>query len=187
MGKLFVISGSSGVGKGTVIKRLLEKNPDFELSISCTTRNKREGEIDGVHYHFMSKQNFMSAVENGDFLEWAEFSGNYYGTNRKFVEQALNENKKIILEIETQGAMQVKEKFENAVLIFILPPSLDELEKRLRGRGTESEEAIQKRLNTVKSEMINSKKFDYTVVNDVVEDTVLKIEDIITNEQITAN
>ena len=94
MGKLFVISGSSGVGKGTVIKRLLEKNPDFELSISCTTRNKREGEIDGVHYHFMSKQNFMSAVENGDFLEWAEFSGNYYGTNRKFVEQALNENKK---------------------------------------------------------------------------------------------
>ena len=187
MGKLFVISGSSGVGKGTVIKRLLEKNPDFELSISCTTRNKREGEIDGVHYHFMSKQNFMSAVENGDFLEWAEFSGNYYGTIRKFVEQALNENKKIILEIETQGAMQVKEKFENAVLIFILPPSLDELEKRLRGRGTESEEAIQKRLNTVKSEMINSKKFDYTVVNDVVEDTVLKIEDIITNEQITAN
>ncbi len=187
MGKLFVISGSSGVGKGTVIKRFLEKNPDFELSVSCTTRNKREGEIDGVHYHFMSKQDFMNAVENGDFLEWAEFSGNCYGTNKKFVEQALHENKKVILEIETQGAMQVKEKLENAVLIFILPPSLEELEKRLRGRGTESEDAIQKRLNTVKSEMINSKKFDYTVTNDKVEDTVIKIEEIISNEQVTVN
>lgn len=187
MGKLFVISGSSGVGKGTVIKRLLEKNPDFELSVSCTTRNKREGEIDGVHYHFMSKENFMNAIKNDEFLEWAEFSGNCYGTNKKFVEQALNENKKIILEIETQGAMQVKEKFENAVLIFILPPNLEELEKRLRGRGTESEDAIQKRLNTVKSEMINAKKFDYTVINDVIEDTVIKIEDIIKNEQVAAH
>lgn len=184
MKKLFVISGSSGVGKGTVIKKFLEKNPDFKLSVSCTTRQKREGEQHGVNYYYLSREEFMNAVDSGDFLEWAEFSGNCYGTNKKFVEECLNNDENLLLEIDTQGAIQVKEKMDNAILIFILPPSLEELENRLRGRGTESEEAIQKRLNTVKSEMENSKYFHYKVVNDTVDRAVEEIENIIKNEQV---
>lgn len=183
MKKLFVISGSSGVGKGTIIKKFLEKNPEFKLSVSCTTRQKREGEVHGVNYYYLTREDFMNAVENGDFLEWAEFSGNCYGTNKKFVEQCLENDENLLLEIDTKGALQVKDKMENAVLIFILPPSLEELERRLRGRGTESEEAIQKRLATVESEMENSKQFKYTVVNDVVDRAVEEIENIIKNEQ----
>ncbi|MGN1125610.1 MAG: guanylate kinase, partial [Candidatus Gastranaerophilaceae bacterium] len=152
MKKLFVISGSSGVGKGTIIKRFLEKNPDFKLSISCTTRAKRAGEKHGVNYYYLTREEFKNAVNRGEFLEWAEFSGNCYGTNQKFVQDCLDNDENLLLEIDTQGALQVKEKMQNAVLIFILPPSIEELERRLRGRGTESEEAIQKRLNTVKSE-----------------------------------
>lgn len=184
MKKLFVISGSSGVGKGTVIKKFLEKNPDFKLSVSCTTRPKREGEVHGVNYYYLTKEEFNTAVEQGDFLEWAEFSGNYYGTNKKFVENCLNNDENLLLEIDTQGAFQVKDKMDNAVLIFIMPPSLQELEKRLRGRGTETEEAILKRLNTVKSEMENSKEFHYVVINDIVDRAVEEIENIIKNEQV---
>ena len=184
MKKLFVISGSSGVGKGTVIKRFLEKNPSFKLSVSCTTRAKREGEKHGVNYYYLTREEFMNSVEKGEFLEWAEFSGNCYGTNKKFVEQGLKNNENILLEIDTQGALQVKEKMNNAVLIFIMPPSFEELEKRLRGRGTETEEAIQKRLNTVKSEMENAKHFHYHVVNDEVDRAVEEIENIIKNEQV---
>ncbi len=184
MKKLFVISGSSGVGKGTVIKRFLEKNPDFKLSVSCTTRPMRTGEKHGVNYYYLNREEFMQSVENGEFLEWAEFSGNCYGTNKKFVQNCLDNNENLILEIDTQGALQVKEKMSNAVLIFIMPPSLEELENRLRGRGTETEDAIQKRLNTVKSEMENAKKFHYNVINDDVERAVEEIENIIKNEQI---
>ncbi len=184
MKKLFVISGSSGVGKGTVIKRFLEKNPDFKLSVSCTTRPMRAGEKHGVNYYYLNREEFMQSVENGEFLEWAEFSGNCYGTNKKFVQNCLDNNENLILEIDTQGALQVKEKMSNAVLIFIMPPSLEELENRLRGRGTETEDAIQKRLNTVKSEMENAKKFHYNVINDDVERAVEEIENIIKNEQI---
>lgn len=184
MKKLFVISGSSGVGKGTIIKRFLEKNPNFKLSVSCTTRGKRDGEEHGVNYYFLTREEFMSAVEKGEFLEWAEFSGNCYGTNKKFVQQCLDNDEDLLLEIDTQGALQVKKKMDNAVLIFILPPSVEELERRLRGRGTETEEAIQKRLNTVKSEMENSKFFNYKVINDEVDRAVEEIENIIKNEQV---
>ncbi|MBR1681472.1 guanylate kinase [bacterium] len=184
MKKLFVISGSSGVGKGTVIKKFLERNPNFKLSVSCTTRTKRPGEEHGVNYYYLTREEFMKAVDNGEFLEWAEFSGNCYGTNEKFVRQGLENNEDILLEIDTQGALQVKEKMENAVLIFIMPPSLEELENRLRGRGTETEEAIQKRLNTVQSELKNSKHFHYNVVNDEVDRAVEEIENIIKNEQV---
>lgn len=184
MKKLFVISGSSGVGKGTIIKRFLEKNPNFKLSVSCTTRGKRDGEEHGVNYYFLTREEFMSAVEKGEFLEWAEFSGNCYGTNKKFVQQCLDNDKDLLLEIDTQGALQVKKKMDNAVLIFILPPSVEELERRLRGRGTETEEAIQKRLNTVKSEMENAKFFNYKVINDEVDRAVEEIENIIKNEQV---
>ena len=183
MKKLFVISGSSGVGKGTVIKKFLEKNPNFKLSVSCTTRQKRPGEEHGINYYYLTREEFMNAVDNGEFLEWTEFSGNCYGTNKKFVQNCLDNNENLILEIDTQGALQVKDKMDNAILIFILPPSMEELENRLRGRGTETEEAIQNRLNTVKSEMNNSKQFHYTVVNDEVEKAVVEIENIIKNEQ----
>ncbi len=184
MKKLFVISGSSGVGKGTVIKRFLENNPNFKLSVSCTTRQKRPGEENGVNYYYLTREEFMQSVEKGEFLEWAEFSGNCYGTNKKFVQQCLDNNEDLLLEIDTQGALQVKEKMNNAVLIFILPPSLEELENRLRGRGTETEEAIQKRLNTVKFEMENAKYFHYQVINDEVDRAVKEIENIIQNEQV---
>lgn len=179
MGKLVVISGSSGVGKGTVIKEFLSKNPEYKLSISCTTRQPREGEVDGVNYFFLTRQDFKIAIDEGKFLEWAEFSGNMYGTRLDYVSKKLNEGHNIILEIDTQGALKVKAQIPDAMLIFILPPSLEELEARLRGRHTETEEAIQKRLGTIKSEMENSKKYDYTIVNDSVENAVEALEKLL--------
>ena len=182
MGKLYVISGSSGVGKGTVIKEFLNKHPNFKLSISCTTRSKREGEVDGVNYFFLSQEEFKKCIENNEFLEWAEFSGNCYGTKKAFVEKCLSKGENLILEIDTKGALNVKKIMPNANLIFIAPPSLEELEARLRGRHTETEEAIQKRLASIKSEIENSKHYDYIVVNDTVENAVKQIEDITINK-----
>jgi len=179
MGRLVVISGSSGVGKGTVIKEFLAKNPEFKLSISCTTRLPREGEVDGVNYFFLSREDFQKAVNEGKFLEWAEFSGNMYGTRLDYVSKKLSEGHNIILEIDTQGALKVKSQLPEAILIFILPPSLEELEARLRGRHTETEDAIQKRLSSIKSEMENSKKYDFTIVNDSVENAVKSLENLL--------
>ena len=178
MGKLFVISGSSGVGKGTVIKEFLKKHPEFKLSVSCTTRQPRKGEIHGEHYFFLSKDEFIACRDRNEFLEWAEFSGNMYGTQRPYVDKKLAEGKNLILEIDTQGAMKVKTVMPEATLIFILPPSLEELEARLRGRHTETEEAIQKRLHSIKTEMENSKQFDFQIINDSVEDAVKQLEKI---------
>lgn len=177
--KLFVISGSSGVGKGTVIKGFLEKNPNFSLSISYTTRAKREGEVEGVNYFYVSKEDFQESIKNNEFLEWAEFSGNCYGTKREFIQKSLAKNKDLILEIDTQGALQLKEKMPEAVLIFIAPPSYHDLESRLRNRNTESEEAITKRLEFVKLEISNSEKFDFRIINDKVEDAIIELEKII--------
>jgi guanylate kinase len=176
--KLFVISGSSGVGKGTVINRFLAQNPDFSLSVSCTTRGKRAGEVDGVNYFYLSREEFETAVQNDEFLEWAEFAGNLYGTKRRFVEKCLAQGKNLILEIDTQGALQVKSKMPGAVLIFICPPSLEDLEARLRGRNTEDEAAIQKRLDFVKNELELAKKFDHQIINDSVENAVAQIAEI---------
>lgn len=178
MSKLFVISGSSGVGKGTVIKEFLRRNPEFKLSVSCTTRNPREGEVHGKNYFFLSREEFLSCIERGEFLEWAEFSGNMYGTQRPYIEEKLSQGRKLILEIDTQGALNVKKIMPESVLIFILPPSFEELEARLRGRHTETEEAIQKRLASTKLELENSKHFDYEVVNDSIENAVAKLEEI---------
>ena len=179
MKNFYVISGSSGVGKGTVIKEFLRRNPNFRLSISCTTRGMREGEVDGVNYFFLNKEEFQNCINNGEFLEWAEFSGNFYGTKREFVEKCLENDENLILEIDTKGALQVQSLMDNAVLIFIAPPSVQELEKRLRGRHTETEEAIQKRLNSIKLEIENSKHFDYKIINDTVENAVKELERII--------
>lgn len=178
MGKLFVISGSSGVGKGTLLKLFLEKHPNYKLSVSCTTRSPREGEEHGVNYFFVSKDEFESLIKNNEFLEWAEFSGNLYGTQKAYVERKLLEGKNLILELDTTGALNVKKAMPEACLIFILPPSIEELESRLRGRHTESEEAIQKRLNTVKIEIERSEKFDYKIINDDLEKALSSLEQI---------
>ena len=178
MGKLFVISGSSGVGKGTVINEFLHRHPEFKLSISCTTRGMREGEEHGVNYFFLSKEEFKNCIDNNEFLEWAEFSGNFYGTKKEFVENCLSKGENLILEIDTKGALNVKKIMPEANLIFIAPPSIEELEARLRGRHTETEEAIQKRLASIKSEIENSKHYDFVVINDTVENAVKKIEEI---------
>ena len=179
MSNLYVISGSSGVGKGTVIKSFLEKHPDFKLSVSCTTRAKRPGEEDGKNYFFLSVDEFELCVKNDEFLEWAEFSGNRYGTKKAYVQKCLKEGNNLILEIDTKGALNVKKIMPDAVLIFIAPPSIEELEARLRGRHTETEDAIKKRLDSIKLEIENSKHFDYIIVNDTVQNAVSKIESII--------
>lgn len=184
--KLFVISGSSGVGKGTIISAFLEKNSDFRLSISYTTREKREGEIEGVNYFYVSREEFNESIVNNEFLEWAQFSGNFYGTKKAYVDKCLLNNQDLILEIDTQGALQLKNKMPEAVLIFISPPSYQDLETRLRARNTEDEAAIQKRLDFVRLEMENSKYFDYVIVNDKIEVAVAEIERIIKGERANA-
>ena len=177
-GKLYVVAGSSGVGKGTLLKIFLQRNPQIAFSISYTTRKPRPGEVDGVNYFFTTKEDFELAIKNDEFLEWAVFSGNYYGTSAKYVQKTLDSGRDLILEIETQGALQVMEKFPNAEYIFILPPSLEDLEFRLRGRGTEDEDAIQKRLAAVKSELEISKKFNHRVINDNIEVAVEELQKI---------
>ena len=180
--KLFVIAGPSGVGKGTVIKELLSGNDNLTLSVSSTTRSPRPGEIDGVNYNFLNPEQFKSAIENGEFLEWAIYNNNYYGTKKSAVDSALNNGKSIILEIEIQGAIQIMEKCPEAVFIFILPPSYEELEKRLRGRNTEDEQTIQNRLKITQKELEVGKKFKYSVVNDNIQNAVSKITEIINKE-----
>ena len=181
--KLFVISGCSGVGKGTVLKEFMARNTeDFMLSVSCTTRKPRPGEVDGVNYFFMSVEEFQDCIKKDKFLEYAQFAGNYYGTKQKYINQKFAEGLNIILEIETQGALQVKKKMPEAVLIFIAPPSVEELEHRLRGRHTEDEETIKKRLDLVKVELERSKQYDYIVVNDDLERAVSEIENIARSE-----
>ena len=178
--KLFVISGCSGVGKGTVINEFMKRNSDdFILSVSCTTRKPRPNEIDGVNYFFISKEKKEKNIKEDKFLEYAQFAENYYGTKKKYVQQKMKDGYNVILEIDTQGALQVKEKMQQAVLIFIAPPSFEELENRLRGRHTEDEVTIQKRLAQVKIELERSLKYDYTVINDNIERAVEEIESIV--------
>lgn len=182
-GRLFIIAGCSGVGKGTLLKMFLNKNPQIKLSISATTRKPRTGEIDGENYFFISKEEFLKSVENNEFLEWAEFSGNYYGTKKSFVEKTLNKGTDIILEIEVKGANQVKEKMPDAITIFIMPPSVETLETRLRGRKTEDEETIQKRLHEAKREIEAGKNFDYKIINDNLEDAISSLQKIFDSER----
>ncbi len=165
-GVLFVFSGPSGVGKGTLNAKLFEEFGDqMAFSVSATTRAPREGETDGVHYFFITKQDFENRIANNDFLEHAEFAGNRYGTPRSYVMSLLEKGKNVLLEIEVQGAMQVMEKMPDCVSIFVLPPSFEELERRLRGRGTETEEKINKRLETAKGELAYADRYKYNIVN----------------------
>jgi guanylate kinase len=166
MSKVFVITGPSGVGKGTLIKRLLAACPNLELSISATTRQPRTGEEGGVDYHFLSSEQFEQRIAERDFLEFASYSGNRYGTLRSEVEQRLEEGHSVVLEIEVQGATQVRAAKPDSVQIFIAPPDPAVLRKRLAGRGTDSAEAIDKRLETAEIELASQGDFDYRVVND---------------------
>ena len=179
-GKLFILSGPSGVGKGTVREKILE-NPNVNLvySISMTTRAPRQGEIDGVHYYFVSNEVFEQAIKNDELLEHAKFVGNYYGTPKKMIDQQLEQGKNVLLEIEVQGAKQVIAKCPEAITIFMVPPSLEELEKRIRGRRSEPEDIVQQRLSKAKSEMALRKNYKYVVVNDTVEKASQAIIDII--------
>lgn len=181
-GKLFVISGPSGVGKGTLVKMLLAKHSEITLSISATTRKPRPGEVRGIDYIFMDKENFLEMVKMGYFLEWAEFAGNYYGTDRTIVEKALEQGQNILLEIDVKGALQVKSKKPEAVLIFIEPPSMEELQARLFKRKTESEAEIQRRLAIVKSEIELKNKFNYRIINDNLNNAFLELENVIKTE-----
>lgn len=165
-GTLFVFSGPSGVGKGTLNAKLFaEFGNQIAFSVSATTRAPREGEIDGKHYFFISKQDFENRIANNDFLEYAQFAGNCYGTPKSYVLSLLEKGKNVLLEIEVQGAMQVKERMPESVSVFILPPSFEELESRLRGRGTETEEKIQARLETAKRELEYASSYQYQIVN----------------------
>lgn len=181
-GRLFILSGPSGVGKGTVRARLFEKIPGLVYSISCTTRSPREGEIDGVHYRFIDDAAFDSFVREGRFLEWARVHENRYGTLRADVENQLSEGRSVVLEIDVQGALQVKRKMPESVMIFIMPPSLRELEERLSGRGTEETEMVRIRLRNAESELALSGQYDYAVVNDQVERAANELAEIFMNE-----
>lgn len=183
-GLLIVVSGPSGAGKGTICKRLLEKNPNLGYSISATTRAPRTGEVNGVNYWFLSQDEFKQMIAEDGLLEWAEVYGNYYGTPAQKVRESLAEGKNIVLEIDTQGAALVREKFPDGVYIYILPPSLEELKKRIIGRGTDSAESIERRLSCAREEMsCVSEQYHYLVLNDEVELAVDRIEAIIEAEQ----
>ncbi|ABS22759.1 guanylate kinase [Bacillus cytotoxicus] len=182
-GLLIVLSGPSGVGKGTVRKELFShKDTQFHYSISVTTRKPREGEIDGIDYFFKEREEFEEMIRNDQLLEWAEFVGNYYGTPIDYVEKTLSEGKDVFLEIEVQGAMQVKKAFPEGVFIFLAPPSLSELKNRIVGRGTETEEVIANRLTVAKEEIEMMDAYDYVVENDKVELACERIKAIVVGE-----
>jgi guanylate kinase len=180
--RVFVITGPSGVGKGTLIKRLLERCPSLELSISATTRQPRPGEVDGVDYHFLSVEEFERRRAAEDFLEFANFSGNRYGTLRSEVEQRLEAGHSVVLEIEVQGAQQVRAAKKDSVQIFIAPPDPAVLRARLAGRGTDSADEIDKRLKTAEIELASQEDFDHQIVNDDLERATDDLEAIVRDE-----
>ena len=182
-GLLVVYSGFSGVGKGTVMKEMLKREETFRLSVSATTREPRPGEVDGREYYFLTKEKFLEMIEKDEFLEYAQYADNYYGTPKKAVEDMLNEGYNVFLEIEVQGGLQIMEKCPDCLSIFIVPPSLEVLEQRLRGRGTETEEVIEKRMKTALVEQGYTSQYDFVVENDIVEKTVDDIINIVKTEK----
>jgi guanylate kinase len=177
--EVFVITGPSGVGKGTLIRGLLERVPELQLSVSATTRSPRPGERHGIDYHFLTPEEFKRRVEDGDFLEYAEYSGNRYGTLRSELERRLGEGVPIVLEIEVQGARQVRQAMPEAVAVFIAPPSPDALRARLVGRGTDSAQAVEARMRTAQRELEAQPEFAHVVVNDRLEEATAELERIV--------
>lgn len=181
-GKLLIISGFSGVGKGTVVKQLLDEYSNYKISISATTRAPRKNECDGVHYHFLSKEQFEKMITEDDLLEYADYINHYYGTPKQFVVDNINEGNNVILEIETKGALQVKKKMPEAVMIFLLPPDAHTLKERLVGRQTETEDVINKRLSKAAEETESMQYYEYFVVNDEIDKCVAEINKIVTSD-----
>ena len=178
-GIIIVVSGFSGAGKGTLMKALTSKYDNYALSVSATTRNPRPGEVNGREYFFVSNEEFEKLIQENGLIEHAGYVDHYYGTPRKFVEDKLSEGIDVILEIEIQGALQIKEQYPDAVLLFVMPPSAAELEKRLRGRGTETEEVILQRLKRAREESVGIEKYDYLVINDDLEQCTERLHNII--------
>ena len=181
-GKTFIISGPSGVGKSTVLSALLEKRKNLYFSVSATTRDPRPGELDGIHYHFMDAESFRKWIAMDQFLEYAEYVGNFYGTPKKYVDEAMEQGRDVILDIEIQGAAQVCAKRPETVRIFIAPPSWKELERRLTARGTDTPEKVQKRLLRAQVELKNASDYNYFVINDTVEQAVEELRAILCAE-----
>jgi guanylate kinase len=175
-GTLFIVTAPSGAGKTTLVSGLLDRDPMVRLSVSYTTRAPREGEVDGRHYHFVDVSTFRALRDKGEFLEWAEVHSNYYGTSKAWLEAQVRSGKDILLEIDWQGAQQVRKAFPEAVGVFILPPSLEELERRLRGRGTDSEDVIARRVLGARGEMRHVAEFDYVIIN---EDLPAALDDLV--------
>jgi guanylate kinase len=169
LGTLYIVTAPSGAGKTTLVHAVLEREPGLALSVSYTTRPPRPGEVDGRDYRFVGKEEFLRLRDGGELLEWAEVHGNYYGTSRTWIETQLQQDRDVLLEIDWQGARQVRRMFPHAVSIFILPPSLEALEARLRGRGTDSEATIARRLAAAREEMRHVEEFDYVIINDRLE------------------
>jgi guanylate kinase len=180
-GRLIVLTGPSGVGKGTLLKALLERHPELYLSISATTRLPREGEVDGIHYYFYPRDRFEATIAAGELLEWAEFAGNYYGTPIDPVRSQIDAGNSVILEIELAGARQVSKLFPNALRIFILPPDIETLETRIRERGTDSPEAIERRLTQATIEIAAQSEFDYQIVNDDFQVAVDELDELVSS------
>ncbi len=181
-GKTFIICGPSGVGKGTVVARLLASDPALYLSVSATTRLPRTGEEDGVHYHFLTRERFQEWIEAGDFLEYAQYVGNFYGTPRLYVDRAMDQGRDVLLDIDVQGAAQIHRQRPEAVRIFVAPPSWEELERRLIGRGTEDMEKVRSRLERGREEFSVAGGFDYFVINDTVDRAVEELRAIMLAE-----
>ncbi len=175
-GTLFIVTAPSGAGKTTLVSGLLEREPQVRLSVSYTTRAPRAGEVNGQHYHFIDVPGFRALREKGEFLEWAEVHNNYYGTSKRWLEEQTRAGRDILLEIDWQGAQQVRKVFPKAVGVFILPPSVEELERRLRGRGTDSEDVIARRVLAARGEMRHVAEFDYVIIN---ENLPTAIEDLV--------
>ena len=181
---LIVVSGPSGAGKGTICKTLIDKNPErIQCSVSATSRDKRPGETEGKSYYFIGKEHFLEGIGKGEFLEYAEVYGNYYGTLKSEIDRLFKLNADVILEIDMQGAMQIKEQTKDAVFVFIMPPSFEELRQRILNRKRDSAEDIQNRLSKISSELKSICEYDYIVVNDKLEDAVAKMEAIIVAEK----
>ncbi len=182
-GLLLVVSGPSGAGKGTICKALLNKNDQIKLSVSATTRKPRNGEVHGVNYFFIEKEEFTNMISNGEFLEYAQIYDNFYGTPKAAIIECLENGQDVILEIEMQGARQIKEVYPEGVFIFVLPPSLEELKSRIVGRGTETQEEIEKRFSCAFEEINQIVNYDYFIVNEDIEKSVNDVEAIISAEK----
>ena len=186
-GVLVILSGFAGSGKGTIIRELLAKYDNYALSVSATTRAPREGEVEGVHYFFKTEEEFKEMIAKGELLEYANYVGNYYGTPRAYVKDQLSQGKNVILEIETEGALSIKREYPDAVLVFVMPPSVNEIYNRLKGRGTETEEVIAKRMKKAGVEISVVDRYDYLMINDVLSESVETFNAIVTSQQMAVS